>query len=1294
MIKSIAYRTLLFMLTLLGCGEILLAQDRETNSTNMGLQKTEKDADSSVVRITSIQDVISKWKSNRHLFVKGDIGVGEEQLQKLHVWLVENGLHWTVVLLENASGEVYNAPDGRVYVGMDAVEYALGHGLSNQTAFGEWVNPETKESDGAIFALFLKERKFSYFASDAQDRRRLGEANWIGQLDQPAFRAMRNGGRILDAVKDTVQYINGRLATSIQAEAADKQRREADLQRTLAVLQSALEETERSIDKVDRIGSQWKSEFETATGPMARPPLSVWREKVAEIRNQLEQKNISAATQLKANVVTEIDQYLNMYAASADFESQRKQIELTVNGYRTSIHEVAQKGSLDVEKIIDQAKRERSQGSFDFVETLRLASQKVVEIQTEVEKEIERLRQEEVRANLIRSAVWGTSAFFLAILALVLYVLHRRRTPLMKQAIQEIHRREKSIQEETEQIDQLFERNRVLLGSEERVNERGYTGRTKEVAVQALQYVDDLFIMSREIRRVLADAKHLVEPSSWSMRLLNLFSGRKYQEAIHLVTGAQLGFYAETGVPRILKDFSQHKKANDTSFNGDDIEVSFEDVYTAIDQRGNEAQQRLDLFEKSLTSIDGILVQLQQDVEAVGVAEKELHRLFVVDGLFGFPSLLQTNLPALQAELKQADDQSGFDAVGAIEGPVASLTRKLSQIKELTDIARKFRETDLPLLVEAEKKIAQMQYQTSWMGLELEQLSDRANRLLEQLLLNSITDELRDYEKSLSSLTSKSRDIVVLAERVEKEILPSFTQLHQSLEAARISLSERLKLSAEQIFEESEQDPDDHQRQAVKDIQAAKVLLNEGQFAGALQAAEAAVKERDLAETLVKSSLSAVEEFGANAEETGTRREMCLKMAGELNERISNLAEQYQARAFLLETGVTAENSDRSASELLRTILVECEKIEQRSQEATQSLDSGKVLKAADIQRQCLEHIEWLEQQSIRIEEHLQEVESVASKNVSHFVRQQSETASWEAFRDDPLVCEKTLIDMSKLQDQIARLERDVLLGEGSIPSPFDTEEKLELFDSEIEKMTAAFIADRQAHAEAKRAVEGAERQLQVALRSAAQSQADNIPDSPLTLELNRKIQNLREEWEDLQRELHIPHGDWHILDDGAAKLQSKLVSSGQQLNVEMETAKNALAAFEVASKSVFQAEQWSGPWGLRVTGSPGAQDLERARYGLQSGNYSMVLEISRLAAMAAQAAIDQMEREVRRRKSEADRAAEQRRRDRERSTRSSMGFSSGRSSSSSSFSSSSRSSSFSSSSSSRSSSGFSRSGW
>ncbi len=55
--------------------------------------------------IQSADEVVARWQSDRHLYVKGNVGVNPRLLDELEVWLDENGPHWTVVLMSDAENE-------------------------------------------------------------------------------------------------------------------------------------------------------------------------------------------------------------------------------------------------------------------------------------------------------------------------------------------------------------------------------------------------------------------------------------------------------------------------------------------------------------------------------------------------------------------------------------------------------------------------------------------------------------------------------------------------------------------------------------------------------------------------------------------------------------------------------------------------------------------------------------------------------------------------------------------------------------------------------------------------------------------------------------------------------------------------------------------------------------------------------------------------------------------------------------------------------------------------------------
>ena len=104
-------------------------------------------------RFENIKEVISNWSPNQHLYVKGDLGLSPTQLLELEGWLHKRG-HWTAILIQDSSSQRYTNEDGRVEVGMDAVELSLSD-LMEVGSFRGQTNSVTGEQDAAVFILFL-----------------------------------------------------------------------------------------------------------------------------------------------------------------------------------------------------------------------------------------------------------------------------------------------------------------------------------------------------------------------------------------------------------------------------------------------------------------------------------------------------------------------------------------------------------------------------------------------------------------------------------------------------------------------------------------------------------------------------------------------------------------------------------------------------------------------------------------------------------------------------------------------------------------------------------------------------------------------------------------------------------------------------------------------------------------------------------------------------------------------------------------------------------------------------------
>ena len=365
-------------------------------------------------KFSRINEVVEKWTPDRHLFVKGDLGVGAVQLDELESWLDTNAPHWVIVLLNNANGETYSGADGHTYIGMDAVEHALGKGLTNRTDFGKFTHPQTGELDGTVFVLFLKERKFSYFASDAQSRRNLGDGNWIGQLDQPAVRAMRSGGRVVDAVKETVKSIDQQLARKISSEKADAERVQAELARALESLKSSAAHTLTQIDDVKMAAAEFVQKRSAAKGPLVHPPLEKWREELATIQAEANTENVRDLQQRLAKLDDAISIYLNGYAEVSGLETQVKQLNSKVKLVaKTS---AAESAIADAKKALEQAESLADSGEFGIADVLHKADAAIATGESIVASEQARIEREQ----LVRSWIRRTIVIMLVLVALMI----------------------------------------------------------------------------------------------------------------------------------------------------------------------------------------------------------------------------------------------------------------------------------------------------------------------------------------------------------------------------------------------------------------------------------------------------------------------------------------------------------------------------------------------------------------------------------------------------------------------------------------------------------------------------------------------------------------------------------------------------------------------------------------------------------------------------------------------------------------------------------------------------------
>ena len=558
------------------------------------------------VTINSAVDVVNQWTPTQHLYVKGDLGVSPERLSALEAWLHDHAPHWTVVLMHDVVDERFTTADGRRFVGLDAVNHALGHGLANRTAFGELEHPQTHERDGAVFALFLRERAFSYYGSDAQDRRSLGESHWVGELDRPAFRAMRGGGRIVDAVKDTINTINSRLEQVILEEEAARQRTAQTRRQAMAQAQVQIHVTQTNIDQVKKHSAKVLQQFPNATGALTTPTIEAWTKTLEEIQRTISDDNVHAMSQRLTNLNDEVEGMLNAYAIHQGMQQQASELNDQINAL------VGKKGGAAHAKqaavLLQQAQLAHTNGDSQLKRILTEVEETLRSGAAAVAAEHKRVQQKWARRRLVRNATLAIVAVAAVVLAFVAVLLNRRRRPSKLAAEKAFAEREASVKAEMDRVLKLFGRSNEVLGDKKQLAQRGYQGRTQALSDQTLTHIDELLIMSGEVERVMGEARELIHPSDPMYQAINAISAARYERGINRVSGEPLHFNQDSGIPLVLRNKRERAQDNEEP---KEITLTFAEVFDAFHQRCESASESLDIVASSLLQVGDAIDELQ-----------------------------------------------------------------------------------------------------------------------------------------------------------------------------------------------------------------------------------------------------------------------------------------------------------------------------------------------------------------------------------------------------------------------------------------------------------------------------------------------------------------------------------------------------------------------------------------------------------------------------------------------------------------------------------------------------------
>lgn len=1217
----------------------------------------------SLERVTGI---VEAWSAEQHLYVKGEVNLDTRQAGELEQWLDQNATNWTVVLVNTARGESYQGKRG-----IDAVEAIMETELLGTTGFGELRSPKTGDLFGAFFVIYLQERKFSYFGGDHYEDRGLGGNRFVGNLDSAAIRAMRNGGRVANAVRGTIELIDGKLARKLQQQRRSQQAAQAAKEARRRDVQVAIAAGERSLQELGSALEEFRQRKGVLTGDIAQTNTLIWQESFRQAKSSLANGEVALAGQLAESARGEIRARSNLLR---DYDStgvllkeiERQLLELKLHPHHEGGEETRQ---FLLEKLA-AAKEAHQQGLSYYYSRAENLSQLLVSLvqsdefaAEEYQREIERAAGEKKQQEIVLTAIGGSTG---GLLLLGGVYGNRRRRSAKEKAEALLKQRREEMREVSDDLFDLIDWAALVVGPTDQLEERGYQGQTLEVSQRGLAAVDRAFVISSHVQDLIEKGARLIEPGNPIGGARNLVSQGAYQEAIELLDSEVV---CQPGSPPPLPDSAQARKLERLgSSDGEEFTLELPHWQARLQAALNEGKAALEEVDQAWSTVVERRERLQVAIIQLKYLEGKIDD-WVADGWLQFDALFTRWIPKMEEEQMAGAELAQGDPVAALNGPIFAGERMAGEAEALIVGVVDFREQRWERVLEQERGLESLDRHTVWLNREMDEFTQEGEDLCVAGCKESVAGRVELLSSALKVFADRVEQSHQQAERAEKKVKVELASASGLVSKTRESLGRRLKVASDLVLKEDEgRNPDEHLAEGRVQREAALAAIDNGEA----MAAEAFLDE---AERLVASARSLVQEseeifkvFPQRHRELTTAHQRADEHTKSVEGVVESLRKNYSSSALL----VNREESD-GANYAHAPVLLESASADVVGylDEAQKGFQSARLLEAraflniseqgvADREGLCAEvearreELAVLEKEnSLLLEQLKRECEDLTEPVADRRVMAATVTLFMEVEGLRDTAMEETLAtgtanDPYQAASSLANLKERLSIVRGEVTND------LEVYQNTLLSMKQARAAESKAKA----------------LVRAGQN--DGVTDSGRLQSAMGQVEVSSQKLSGVEGTLESNHGDWRLVGGELGGIRSELAEASVAIREELKLAREAMTRVSQAEGQLRAAMSWRGRYGVRVGGSPGLMAIESANRSILSGHYHDCIRHAGFAIAEARRAIAVAEAEEARRRRNAE-AAERARRAAARRSR--MSSSSSRSSfgSRSSFSSSSR---------------------
>ncbi|MDF1813359.1 MAG: hypothetical protein P1V20_14265 [Verrucomicrobiales bacterium] len=1168
-----------------------------------------QDSQSEGHRFVTIEEVVSGWQEHRQVWISGNLKVSASRISSLEQWLSENGPNWTVVLMEDARGQRYQD-----FQGMDAVEYALGEGLSNQTNFGEVKDSRTGESNGAVFVLFLKERKFSYFGSDVFDRRNLGEDKWIGRLDREAIRAMRSGGRIVDAVKNTVTLIEGQLTKAIEKEAESRRRQQIERQKQIEAAKLLPAKLSERIQALQSRATAMRSRLPDFRGELAYPPDTGWLAGAKAISLYVNSGEIEKAVSAAQSIFDEIDQYeqsLNLWQAA------REQIDKLTEELKTVPEN---SGAPAVTGYISQAKaslkstlRNHLYGDSIYTEQLAIAGRSIEAAKTEhaaylakVEAENQRVKVERIR----NTGVGGGVGLFL--LSWVTF-LHRKRKKSKEKAEKMFIDWRKKLRGKFDLLFDLMDRTSVIKSGSER-----YTGETAGLLATTVRQVDELFIISAATDRVMETAADLIDPRNPWGKLVNSISKKRFLEGVAVMESKAIGFGKDEGLKKILKNGKRSLLGNEDDY--EPFSMSFKQFVEVYNDRENTAIENLERLERCVGGLPLTLQEASADIEQLTHQISGLTGAAEEDGLFymaDFDSLL---IESAKQNLGEASATGKTDPVKAMEESATVALRQIADATNLASVVESSRAIVFPVIHHSSDLLEKMGISTRWIDEAFSQHSEQVEDISQVAVDKSVAAEIEELSNELICTKGRVQSALDLAKQTQQNLPERIRSVEKKVHETRADLAGLLRLDADDILTEEGLNPTVNLAEISKARGRIGDSLNRGNI-------ESAREDFQLIDNLFADACGFIQisiDVAGNGKEDREFLEIewqklcddlpgAVRLMEEMTTRYLPGILQFKER---FSGNVSGQKSLIHSADLAESHLTNAKEFLNQSRE---EFDSGKLIASGASLDRASDEVGFASHQIALIKDHYTELKNVEAENEKKLGDLQYLSRNLLSKIENPKTCPSTISDRQKVVENLAVVAAKV---SASVNNPFENRNDLALVQQECNRLEDSIQSDWNWHRTAVNEAKKARSILDSVNGLLSVAKNDGIPDSRKLEAAANQYRKYEKTLLDWQVYLSSSHRDWKMAWNSVVEVESQLSKTSGVVEEEIQAANHAASQIRSAADAISELKSWRSGYRLQVDRDAGYSLFETATNALAEGDYRIAASNASAAANSAASAL------------------------------------------------------------------------